>query len=105
MYAQEFASNLISGIFLSKKIFLWLTLIDKATARSARIIPRCRAPAAIRVWQRASTLLRLAALAAEPTAMPRSIHRSWQMGPLNCQSAEPGPWWFGLAFRNSAHVP
>src|SRR5579859_522945 len=98
------SSNLTSGIFLSKKIFLWLTLIDRATARSAWITPRCRAAAAMRVWQRVSMLLMLAVLAAEPTAMPRSIARNWQMGPGNSQSSASGVRCAGAARRNSAQV-
>ena len=48
MVVQIVSSNLTSGIFLSKKMFLWDTLIESATARSAPIRPRWRAAAAIR---------------------------------------------------------
>src|SRR6185369_12291624 len=95
--------NFTSGIFLSKKMFLWVTLIESATARSDLITPKCLAAAAIRVWQRASILLRLAVFAAEPTAIPKSTQRSWQMDPANCQSGEASA--LAAALENSAHVP
>ena len=55
---------------------------------SARMTPSLRAATAMRVWQRQSMEWMAAVLAAEPTAMPRSMSRRLQVGPANSSSAE-----------------
>src|SRR6266566_892948 len=50
-------------------------------------------------------LFKLASFAADPTAMPRSMHRIWQIGPRNSQSRDSSVWWTGVARRNSLQVP
>ena len=52
------------------------------------MMPSLRAATAMRVWQRQSMEWMAAVLAAEPTAMPRSMSRRLQVGPANSSSAE-----------------
>jgi hypothetical protein len=70
---------------------------------AAWLLPVLRAAVATRVWQRQSMEWRAAVLAAEPTAMPRSMSRRLQTGPVNSRSADwlrrVLVWW-----RNSAQV-
>ena len=53
---------------------------------SAWMMPSLRAATAMRVWQRQSMEWIAAVLAAEPTAMPRSMSRRLQVGPANSSS-------------------
>jgi hypothetical protein len=69
------ASKSMSGMRRSKPTALCVSERESATAMSALIRPSLRAATAIRVWQRASIEWMAAVLAAEPTAMPRSISR------------------------------
>jgi hypothetical protein len=61
---------------------------ERATATSAAMTPSLRAATATRVWQRQSMEWMAAVLAAEPTAMPRSMSRRLQVGPANSRLAE-----------------
>src|SRR5262249_1747140 len=74
-----------------------------AAAWSAWMRPFLRAAVATRVWQRQSMEWMAAVLAAEPTAMPRSMSRRLQTGPVNSRTADWSRrvlvWW-----RNSAQV-
>jgi len=67
---------------------LWVIESDRATAWSAWMRPNLRAAVATRVWQRQSMEWMAAVLAAEPTAMPRSMSRRLQTGPVNSRSAD-----------------
>ncbi len=67
---------------------LWVIDSDKATACSAWMRPSLRAAVATRVWQRQSMECSEAVLAAEPTAMPRSMSRRLQTGPANSRLVE-----------------
>jgi len=62
-----------------------------------------RAATAMRVWQRQSIEWTAAVLAADPTAMPRSMSRRSHWGPVNSSSSESSRSGV-VAWRNSAQV-
>ena len=96
-------SKSTSLILRSKPTALWVRERESATAMSALMTPSLRAATAMRVWQRQSMEWMAAVLAAEPTAMPRSMSRRLQVGPANSRSPESSR--SGLvAWRNSAQV-
>src|SRR5207245_11252070 len=81
----------------------WVRERGRGTAWSAWRRPSLRAAVATRVWQRQSMEWRAAVLAAEPTAMPRSMSRRLHTGPVNSSSSD----WLRRAlvwWRNSAQV-
>jgi len=76
---------------------------DSPTAWSAWMTPSLRAATATLVWHRQSIEWMAAVLAAEPTAIPRSMSRMLHTGPANSSSADSRR--SGLLLRrNSAHV-
>src|SRR6266851_1385706 len=96
-------SKSASGMGRSKPTALWVIDSERATAWSAWMRPSLRAAVETRVWQRQSMEWMAAVLAAEPTAMPRSMSRRLQTGPVNSSSVDwlrrVLVWW-----RNSAQV-
>jgi hypothetical protein len=96
-------SKSISGMRRSNPMALWVTDSDSATAISAVMWPSLRAATATRVWHRQSIACSDAVRAAEPTAMPRSMSRRLQVGPVNSSSSDCLRSSFE-ACRNSAQV-